>query len=96
MIKLIATDIDGTILIPEGKFRESVKNCIKEMQTRGVKVVLVTGRMNKAALIIQQELGLKTPLVSYQGGLVNDNGKVIYERYLSEQQSEKIIEWAKS
>lgn len=96
MIKLVATDIDGTILIPEGKFRESVKFCIKELKERGVRVVLVTGRMNKAALLIRDELDLDTPVVSYQGGLVNDGGKILYERYLSEDSAKKLIEWAKS
>ncbi len=96
MIKLIATDIDGTILIPEQPFTQRVKDCIKELQDKGILVVLVTGRMNKAARLVAKELGLKTPIVSYQGGLVKNNEQVLYERYLSEEQSEKIIAWAKS
>lgn len=94
MIKLVATDIDGTILIPEGKFRESVRTCIKNLQENGVRVVLVTGRMNRAALIVREELGLNTPLVSYQGGLVVDGSNVLYERYLTEAQANKIKDWA--
>lgn len=96
MIKLIATDIDGTILIPEGDFSESVKDCIKKVSECGIKVVLVTGRMNAAACMIAEDLGLTTPVISYQGGLVNDRGKYLYERYLTEEQAEKIIEWGKS
>ena len=94
MIKLIATDIDGTILAQGASFTEGVKSCINDLKKRGIKVVIVTGRMNKAALLIRDELGLDTPVVSYQGGLVNDGGKVLYERYLSETQAKKIIEWA--
>ena len=94
MIKLIATDIDGTILIPEGKFTEGVKSCIRELSDGGIKVVLVTGRMNAAAKLIAEELGLDTPIISYQGGLVTDNDKILYERYLTEEQAEKIINWA--
>ena len=95
MIKLIATDIDGTILIPEGSFSKRVKNCITKLSENGINVVLVTGRMNSAACLIANELGLKTPVISYQGGLINDNGKYLYERYLTEEQAEKIIEWGK-
>ena len=94
MIKLVATDIDGTILVPDKEFTEGVKSCIKDLQTRGVKVVLVTGRMNKAALLVRDKLCLKTPVISYQGGLINDNGTILYERYLTEAQTEKIIAWA--
>lgn len=96
MIKLVATDIDGTILIPEHDFTSEVKICIKELQNKGIKVVLVTGRMNKSAMKIREKLGLNTPVISYQGSMVNDgNGNILYERRLSEAQTEKIIEWAK-
>ena len=95
MIKLIATDIDGTILIPEGEFTEGVRNCINNLQNQGIKVVLVTGRMNAAAKLIAKDLKLNTPVVSYQGGLINENGNILYEKYLTENESEQIISWAK-
>ena len=95
MIKLVATDIDGTILIPEGEFTLGVKKCVQKLCQKGIKVVLVTGRMNAAAKRIAQDLALETPVVSYQGGLVVENGKKLYERYLTEEQTERILEWAK-
>ena len=96
MIKLIATDIDGTILIPDKQFTQGVKQCLKSLQDAGIKVVLVTGRMNAAAELVSRELDLKTPLISYQGGLINDNGNILYERYLTEAESRQIIDWAHS
>ncbi len=50
---------------------------------KGIKVALVTGRMNAAAKLIAQDLGLDTPVVSYQGGLVTHNDEILYERYLT-------------
>ena len=94
MIKLVATDIDGTIFIPEKEFTSGVMDCIKKLSNSGIKVVLVTGRMNAAATKIAQDLGLNTPVVSYQGGLVVENGKKLYERYLTEEQTERILDWA--
>ncbi len=96
MIKLIATDIDGTILIPEGEFTEGVKKCVRDLCDKGVKIVLVTGRMHSSAKLVAQELDLATPLVSYQGGLVKEGENVLYERYLTTEQAERIIDWAKS
>ena len=96
MIKLVATDIDGTILIPEGEFTQEVKDCISKLDKCGVKVVLVTGRMNAAASLIAKDLGLNTPVVSYQGGLIKQGEQTLYERYLTEKQALDIIEWAKS
>lgn len=95
MIKLIATDIDGTILIPEGEFTQGVKKCVKELCEKGIKVVLVTGRMHAAASLIAKDLGLDTPVVSYQGGLIKNNGETLYQRCLTEEQAEKILAWAK-
>jgi Cof subfamily protein (haloacid dehalogenase superfamily) len=95
MIKLIATDIDGTILIPEGEFTPKVKECIKDLDRRGIKVVLITGRMNASAKLIADELKLSTPVVSYQGGLITLGNETLYKRYLSPLQAEKIIEWGR-
>lgn len=50
MIKMIATDIDGTILPYGGEFRPAVLNCIKKLKDSGIKIVLVTGRMHSSAV----------------------------------------------
>ena len=94
MIKLVATDIDGTILIPEGDFTQEVKKCIKKLCEKNIKVVLVTGRMRAAASLIAKDLELDTPVVSYQGGLIKHNNETLYEKCLTENQAERIIDWA--
>ncbi len=98
MIKMVATDIDGTILKWDFGFTPEVKDCIRKLTERGVKVVLVTGRMHKAATFLADELGLDTPIVSYQGGMIKDNcdnGKVHYRKDLAPGHAKEIIKWAK-
>lgn len=94
-IKLIATDIDGTILKHNFEFNPEVKDCIKDLAQHGVKVVLVTGRMHAATQHIAEELALETPLVCYQGGLVKHNNEILYERNLDTESAKNIINWAK-
>lgn len=94
-IKLIATDIDGTILKHDFLFNQKVKDCIKQLTQIGVKVILVTGRMHTATDYIAEELGLDTPIVSYQGGLVKHNGETLYEKNLDPNRAKEIIKWAK-
>lgn len=95
-IKLIATDIDGTILKWGLDFTPALKNCIKNLTESGVKVVLVTGRMHCAAMPVARELGLDTPIVSYQGGLIKDmNGKTLYQCNLGENYAKEVIKWAR-
>ena len=95
MIKLVATDIDGTLLIPEGNFTQGVKDCVRKLCEKGIKVVLVTGRMHAAASLIAKDLNLTTPVVSYQGGLIKEGARTLYEKCLTEAQAKQIIEWAK-
>ena len=95
MIRMIATDIDGTILKWSFQFSPEVKKCIKELDENGIKVVLVTGRMHSATVHVARELGLHTPIVSYQGGLIKDEtGKTLYQKDLDPDYAEKIINWA--
>lgn len=94
-IKLIATDIDGTILKYNYEFNSEVKDCIRNLVKHGIKVVLVTGRMHAATHHITEELGLDTPIVCYQGGLVKHNNEILYERNLDSEAAKEIIEWAK-
>lgn len=96
MIKMIATDIDGTILKWGLDFSPEMKQCVKKLKNAGVKVVLVTGRMHCATLPISKELGLDTPIISYQGGLIKDlNNKTLYQSNLNSDYAKEIIKWAR-
>ena len=96
MIKMVATDIDGTILGNNFEFSSAVVNCIRELSNNEVKVVLVTGRMHLAALKLANKLNLTTPIVSYQGGLIKEhNGNTLYERTLNPIRAKEVIKWAK-
>lgn len=43
-IKLIAIDIDGTLVNSKGKLTPKVKETIKQATAQGIKVVICTGR----------------------------------------------------
>ena len=44
-IKLLITDIDGTVLNEKCEFTPKLKNYFQILTNRGIKVVLATGRM---------------------------------------------------
>lgn len=97
MIKLVATDIDGTVLGASGEYTSGVKNCITRLCEGGIKVVLATGRMHSGAKRQALKLGLNTPVVSYQGGMIMDvNGNILYESCVPESTAKNIIEWGRS
>ena len=98
MIKMIATDVDGTLLRWSFDFSPATKQCIKKLKQNGIKVVLVTGRMHCAALGIAQELGIDTPIVSYQGGMIKEFSKcddVLFRSDMDAEKAVEIIDWAR-
>ena len=96
MIKMVATDIDGTIFEWGKGFSPAVVECMKKLKNAGVKVVLVTGRMHRSALHVAKELNLGTPVISYQGALIKDcENKTLFEKTLSVEYTKQLIKWAR-
>ena len=71
-IRLLAVDLDDTLLDPELRLTPRVKEAVRKATEQGVAVVLATGRMFCATVPYARELGLTTPLITYQGALVKD------------------------
>lgn len=96
MIKMIATDIDGTILPYHGEFSQKTKDCVKKLNEIGIKVILVTGRMHSSATPLAAQLGLNLPIISYQGGLIKDmDGKTLFQTELNSDIAKEIIQWGR-
>ena len=69
-IRLIALDIDGTLIGDDHDIGPRAMAAVAAAMERDVAVSLVTGRMVSSALRFARELGLTGPLVGYQGGLI--------------------------
>ena len=69
-IKLVALDIDGTLLDSQGELPVENASAIDEVLRRGVKVILVTGRRSGTALKISSSLNLTFPLIVHNGALI--------------------------
>lgn len=96
MIKLIATDIDGTLLKKDCSYPDGLMECLRKLEEKDVKVILVTGRMHQAAIKIYKMLELKNPYVSYQGGQINTaDGEIIYQKVLDRPHIDKAVKWAR-
>ncbi len=71
-IKLLALDIDGTLLNSQFQVSAANRRAIEEAMLQGVMITLVTGRRFAFALPIAQELNLGTPLVCHNGALTKN------------------------
>ena len=68
-IRLIALDLDGTLLTSRGEVSEGNRQAIAAARERGVRVALVTGRRFRDARPLALQLGLDVPLISHNGAL---------------------------
>src|SRR5687768_17218890 len=73
MIKLVALDLDGTIVNDQLKISPRVLKLLAHLITKtDVKVVIATGRMFLSALPFARQIGIAEPLVTYQGAMVRE------------------------
>ncbi|HEY6768655.1 MAG TPA: Cof-type HAD-IIB family hydrolase [Candidatus Sulfotelmatobacter sp.] len=68
-IRLLAIDIDGTLLNPQFKISEGDLAALRRAQCSGIEVVLVTGRRHRFALPIALELGFDLWIISSNGAV---------------------------
>ena len=70
MIKLLALDLDGTLLNSRGIITEENREAIRAAEKMGVLVTIATGRRYRDARPVGLELELNAPLVTHNGALV--------------------------
>ncbi|HET7829862.1 MAG TPA: Cof-type HAD-IIB family hydrolase [Candidatus Limnocylindrales bacterium] len=69
-IRLLALDIDGTIIGHDFRISDRTVAAIRGAVARGVRVSLATGRMPSSAVVYANRLGLTDPIIGHQGALV--------------------------
>ena len=71
-VRLVATDIDGTLLRPDGSVSARTRAAVAATRERGVRVVLVTGRPVRTARPIAAAVAAHDLLVCSNGAIVYD------------------------
>ena len=82
-IKLIALDLDGTLLNSALRLSEGNGEAVRRAQDKGVKIVLATSRWFGLAKRTADHLGIDTPLVCSNGALVrrpSDGREILHLR----------------
>ncbi len=94
--KLIALDMDGTLLDGKCLISEKNRQSIKKAKERGVYVVLATGRAFEPVEKFVCELGLENdPLILYNGAMVLLGKTKIFELSLEKEDSSTIVREAR-
>ncbi|MCD4823795.1 MAG: Cof-type HAD-IIB family hydrolase [Phycisphaerae bacterium] len=97
-IKLIAIDLDGTLLTSNKQISpETVEMIERVRRKRAVRVVLCTARPPRTTLPFYKQLGLDEPMINYNGALVWNppTGEVWLHRPIPVNIARAIITWAR-
>lgn len=91
-IKLICSDIDGTLL---NKDRQLSPRTISAIKTNSdIPFILISSRMPEAMLHLQQELNIThLPMIAYNGGLVINKGEILHTTEIKINTTKRIAEF---
>jgi Cof subfamily protein (haloacid dehalogenase superfamily) len=81
-IRLLATDIDGTLLNPQFQISAGDLAALRRAHAAGIEIVLVTGRRHTFALPIAKQLGFDLWLISSNGAVTRSLGGERFHRDL--------------
>jgi hypothetical protein len=91
MYKLVAIDLDGTMLNQYGVVTENTKNIIKSTMQKGTDVIIASGRPIDSIKTIAKEIGSEKYFIAGNGALIYDIQKdeIIYDKFIPK---EKVLE----
>ena len=91
-VRLIALDIDGTLLDSRWKLPAANRAAIHEATQRGIEVALVTGRRYDFALPVAQDLGCPVTMIVNNGGMIrSSDGKTKLKHVLAADVARQVL-----
>ena len=87
--RLVAIDLDGTLLRPDGTIGAQTRQALQAVVKRGIAVAICTGRRFRTTLPILAELQLAVPVIVHGGQLIKDAAthETLHHNYLSQELS---------
>lgn len=93
MIKLIASDMDGTLLNSKHKISKENLQAIKKAEENGIKFAIATGRMYEDVKPLLDEYDLTCQCIVLNGGeYIDEKGKIIEGIYIGREEAHEIID----
>ncbi|MEC1290623.1 Cof-type HAD-IIB family hydrolase [Bacillus mojavensis] len=96
-MKLIAIDLDGTLLNSKHQVSSENENALRQAQQEGIEVVVSTGRAYFDVVSIFQPLGIKTWVISANGAVIHDpDGSLFHSETIDKKRAFDILSWLES
>ena len=93
MYKLVTIDLDGTLLNSYGEISERNKNAIKNAVSKGVEIVIASGRPLQSARSFALEAGASNYVICGNGSLLYNvkNNEILFDKFIERQKVLEII-----
>ena len=92
MIKLIASDMDGTLLNEKMQISAENIKAIKYAQKKGVEFLIATGRSKLESAKLLANAGIKVGYINLNGAMLyNTEGHLVFEQDIPTEKSKEII-----
>lgn len=93
-VKLIAIDLDGTLLSAHTHISETNIQAVRTAQQEGILVTIATGREHGNVREILQSSGLETPVISSNGSVIHDEqDQKLFTLPLERQAANEVLQW---
>lgn len=96
MMRLVACDLDGTLLRPDGTIGERSVQAVQRLTRLDIPFVIATGRSWRTAEKVQQQLNIAGPLVAHNGAYAYNTatGQEWYAHRVPRHAAEWMLAWA--
>lgn len=92
-IRMIAIDLDGTLLNSQKQISDEDSSALQEAHARGIEIVPVTGRNFSFALPVVEKLPFDVPLVTTNGAVIRSRcGRTFMRRLLPVGAARKVLQ----
>ncbi len=92
-IRLVAIDLDGTLLNSRWEISPANREALGAAADRGVHIVLVTGRRYHSARSIIEQLPCPVTLIASNGALISSSsGQIVYRDFLPRGTAQQVLE----
>lgn len=94
-IRLVATDLDDTLLRDDRTLSERVIKTIRKAREQGVQVTFATGRMTASTRPYVEQLGIDVPIITYNGAMIQEaiSGEVLFRKVIPVVTAREIVSW---
>lgn len=94
--KMVCIDMDGTLLGKRKSISEESKKVIKEVASRGVQVVITTGRLYNNAAYYSELVGASAAVIAGNGAVIREkrSNEIIFKSKIDESICKKLLKIA--